>query len=294
MDGQRILMDVNSWLVKLSRGEVSLTPAMVDTMNADIKTSLLQEHTDEFRLRMSNLGRSTCQLQQEKMGSKRVPKREQQQSSIFAFGHMAEAWLVMVMRAAGVPITSEQETVELKVGGSLIKGTMDLTIKYNEDVVWDIKSASDYAFKKFKSGFDAVHDSDPFGYIDQGFGYGKAAKKRFGGWIVINKNTSEICVCETPMVTDQLEKESMERIKTTIKTIESDAPFKRGYDDEPETFRKKVTGNRKLAFACEWCDFRESCWEGVTHRPSVMSTAMEPPWYYYTELNNLNEEEEAV
>lgn len=287
MHGSIILSQIDDYLIKMSRGEITLTEEQVDTLTADIKVSLLRKHKEGFTLRMSNIGRALCQLQMEKKGTQRVPKREKQQSSIFASGHMAEAWLMMIMRGAGVPIVAEQADVKLHIAGDDINGTLDVTIDYtgNDEIVWDIKSASDYSFSKFKDGYGSVADNDGFGYVGQGFMYSKAYGKPFGGWIVINKNNGEICVCEAPLVQDTEMELAFSASEKTKIALDTNAPFVRYFEEEEEKFKKKLTGNKKLCFNCVWCDFKDACWDGLIHEPTVFSTAKNPAWQWYTEIN---------
>ena len=292
MHGQIILTQIETWLTKLSREEVELTEEMVDLMTDDIKLSLLRPQKRGFTLRMSNLGRPFCQLWWEKSGAVKVPKREKQQASIFAAGHMAEAWLMMVMKASGVPITDSQTYTKLMIAGDEISGTSDVLIKYDDEVLWDIKSASDYSFSKFKAGYGSVADNDAFGYVDQGFLYSKAQGLPFGGWIVINKNNGEVCVCEAPMLQDDAMAATFKRVEEKKTKLDTDAPFERCFEDEPETFNRKETGNRVLCFNCSWCDYKDACWPGVEHRTAIFSKAQNKPWKDYTEVNAEPDEDE--
>ena len=84
-----------------------------------------------------------------------------------------------------------------------MNGTLDIII---DDKVWDIKSASPYAFDhKFgeMGGYKKIKSDDAFGYITQGYLYSESVGKEFGGWIVINKASGEWTVCEAPIVQDE-------------------------------------------------------------------------------------------
>ena len=53
--------------------------------------------------------------------------------------------------------------------------------------VWDIKSASDWAFKnKFTNygGYEKIKEDDPFGYLMQGFLYSEDISLYVGAWDV--------------------------------------------------------------------------------------------------------------
>ena len=58
--------------------------------------------------------------------------------------------------------------------------------------VIDIKSASGYAFQKFKNG--TLADDDAFGYMAQLAGYEKAEGTTGGGFLAINKENGELAL----------------------------------------------------------------------------------------------------
>jgi hypothetical protein len=210
----------------------------------------------------------------------------------FLFGDIVEAIAMVVMESAGVNITSEQEGVSLEVGGINLKGTLDLTVEEDGvEAVYDVKSASPYAFdNKFAEwgGFHAIHEDDAFGYITQGYGYAEAKGLPFGGWIAINKVDGRWAVATPPMVDDEYRAEALQTIEGNIKALTTDAPFKRGYEDEPEIFPKmhkrrgEPTGNRILPKACGWCGHKEKCWTDVKQHPKAISKAKNPPMTWYT------------
>jgi hypothetical protein len=284
MHGQMILTQIEAYLVQLSRGDVKLPEKLVDELSKNIKTSLTRDHGDEFTLRMSNLGRPLCQLQMQKKGAERIPKREKQQSTIFATGHMLEAWLVMIMKAAGVPIVGEQTACSVDIDGNVISGTSDIIIDYgNDHAVWDVKSASKYSFSKFKEGYGAIEENDSFGYITQGEMYSEAHGMPFGGWVVVNKDNGEICVCETPI--NGMSAETYTVVASKIHVLDTNMPFKRCFEDIEETFYKKPTGNRVLPFACDWCDYKRECWPDLMMEPAIFSKAKSRSTVSYTEIN---------
>ena len=67
-------------------------------------------------------------------------------------------------------IVAKQKAVKLNINGSEVTGTLDLIIRdeTGQEKVWDIKSASEWAFK-FKytgyGGYEKIKEDDPFGYI---------------------------------------------------------------------------------------------------------------------------------
>lgn len=85
----------------------------------------------------------------------------------YSFGHILEAMLITLAKAAGHEVTGEQD--ELELDG--IKGHRDCVI---DGYVVDIKSSSSRGFLKFKDG--SIAQDDAFGYLDQLDGYLVASK----------------------------------------------------------------------------------------------------------------------
>lgn len=80
----------------------------------------------------------------------------------YAYGHILEALVICLAKAAGHEVTGEQDHVE--VDG--IVGHRDCII---DGCLVDVKSASSFQFEKFKTG--SIAQSDLFGYLDQLDGY---------------------------------------------------------------------------------------------------------------------------
>ena len=59
------------------------------------------------------------------------------------FGDLIEQAAMIIMKASGVEIQSEQTKTEYKLDDVTVNGTLDVEI---EDKVWDIKSASPESF----------------------------------------------------------------------------------------------------------------------------------------------------
>jgi len=278
-----IQAQIELYLQKLSRGEEYLPDAEIDALTKHINLKFKDEarRTNDFRMRVSNLGRPLCQLQMEQKGVNRTERQETFKPVKFATGGMLEAWLVAVLKSCGLPITSLSEKVSLEINGEEIQGELDLGI---DNAVYDIKTASAYSFRKYQDGFMSVYEDDPFGYVIQGFLYAAAKNQPFGGWIVVNKNTGEIVVCETPINREKYEREAILTAASRVDTLIKKKPFERQFEDIEEKFKKAITGNRKLPFTCAWCDYKFECWEKLTHHPVALSTAKDPKWEYYTHL----------
>jgi len=244
---------------------------------------------------LSQVGKPFCMLHADKMQWTKAP-----QSSNFkikmTYGDMTEVIAVAILEAAGVDIVSLNGRTVLNTDEGDIYGEYDLIIR-DEDgklTMWDIKSASRFAFEhKFKS-YEAMKNGDSFGYVSQLFGYTLAERKNYpdiqvGGWIAINKETGEMKVCAADPAD---ETEYQQKIIDTVKRYKAadNDNFKREFTDEEETWYKKPTGNRKLTGTCTFCDYRFTCWPDLEYRKKAKSKAKDA-YQYYTFYKEENEAE---
>ena len=98
-------------------------------------------------LRMSNLGKPDRQLWFDLNSEKTSGSIPESLYIKFLYGHLLEVLLLFFVRLSGHKVESEQK--EVKVDG--IVGHMDCVI---DGEVVDVKTASGYAFKKFKNNYD--------------------------------------------------------------------------------------------------------------------------------------------
>lgn len=288
MEGKLIKTKLNNYITQLGKKEVVIPDDLINEFAENVRERFLSK--DEERgptLRMSNLGKPLCQLQKDYENAERTGIHPHLAPVRFAVGDMLEQWLFMVMKAAGIKIQTELPC-ELELSGQLIKGTADVLI---HDKVWDVKAVSKFSFKKYgpEGGFEALYKDDPFGYVVQLMLYSKSLDKEPGGWIVINKDNGDIEVCEVPLSYQKYQDEAIQIAEEKVRAIIEKKPFKRCFEDEEETYYKKPTGNRKLCFNCQWCDYKNSCWPDLIYHPAAMSKAMDPKYEWYTELNNVVE-----
>ncbi len=233
----------------------------------------------EFRLRMSNIGRASCQLQQEQAGAPkgRMPYNHWVRMVI---GDCVEIIMRMVLEKSDVVVTSDGDDVSLDVDETNIRGTSDIDI---DGKVYDIKSASQYAFRnKWEDGFQGLYKEDDFGYVGQLYGYADAQKKEPGGWIVVDKSSGEIKVVEVD-ATDEQETFIRHNREQTVDVVSNNRPFRRCFDAEDETFFKNATGGKTLGRACGWCNFKSSCWPEAKYLPNPASKAKKTPYKWYVE-----------
>jgi hypothetical protein len=285
-----IIQKVQGFLSKVSKEGVELDPKLVDEFKEACVASIHKQFnpsSDEWRPRMSSLGRPLCQQKMERDG---VEKAIEYNAILrFIFGDLVEAISILILKAAGVNVEEEQKRVKLKLGKNEVNGTLDIII---DDKVWDIKSASPYAFDhKFgeMGGYKKIKSDDAFGYITQGYLYSESVGKEFGGWIVINKASGEWTVCEAPIVQDEDKKEFLQLARKNLNALVSGEKFKRCFSDTAETYKdeykqEKKTGNRLLPSICGFCDFKRKCWPDSIMHKKVGSTAKYPKTVWYSKL----------
>jgi hypothetical protein len=280
-----ILAQVQQYLSKSITEKVDMPDELIEEFGELAKNILRKRfkepRSDKFTIRLSNVGKPLCQLQQEASGAKgSTPGYDD--TFKFMLGDMTEALAVIIMKAAGVNIEATNQSVKLAIGGTKISGTYDVKI---DGKIYDIKSASKYAFKyKFgdRGSFSSIQKDDAFGYVAQGFGYAEADGSKFGGWIAINKETGEWAVTEVPEYDKDARLTALSLIDTNIRAIKSNKAFAKCFEDEEEFFRKKPTGNRTLGVTCEWCAFRSLCWPEAVKRPQALSKAAIPKMVWYS------------
>ena len=201
-----------------------------------------QLREDRNSLRMSNIGKPSCQTWHEINKSSKEPLTPDTRIK-FLFGDIVEALLIFLTKERGHKVTHEQH--EVKVDG--IKGHLDCKI---DDVTIDIKSASSYSFKKFKEG--TLSNNDPFGYIAQVSGYAHAEEDNEAGFLVMDKQLGKVTympVHEMDMI------DVPKRIKELKKIVEADTPV-RCFDAIPDG----KSGNMKLDINCSYCPYKDTCW----------------------------------
>ena len=290
----QILEKVQLFLKRATDDSVAVSEELVEEFGEMCKTAFRKQFTDKrnktFRARMSNIGRPLCQLQMEKSNTE--PEGQPYNNKMRnTFGDLIEALAVTIIRASGVKVDSVQKPVTFKFKNKKVHGTYDIEIGKS---IYDIKSASPYAFEhKFgdEGGFNSIVRDDAFGYLSQGYLYSESEKKRFGGWIVINKSTGEWLVTETPTEDSKYKKIALKMAKDNLDTLDEGKPFRRCVSDIEETFRKVPTGNKVLGIVCSFCSYKFSCWgkDKLQYLPQQQSKGKSPKWTYYTEVNNPRE-----
>lgn len=281
-------IQIAAFLQQAVSGNASMADEVIEQIASDVKDALHKQFNsgprDDFRMRMSNIGKPKCQLWFEKND----PESKEPQTPHFMInmilGDLVEAVFKGILRAADVPF-EDNASVELTLpGGQKIKGEYDMVMNGRVD---DVKSASDWAYKNKFQDLDSVERLDKFGYIAQLVGYATAAQKDVGGWWVINKNNGKFTYVDASSVQPQ---QVLQEVQDKVDYIEGDEPFERCFEPVPETYRRTPSGNMVLNSACKFCDFRRKCWPSLRTLPSKVSQAKDLP---YVDYISLKEDEDA-
>lgn len=274
-------LKLHQYMTDAANGKTEFSPETAMQVGSDVAAAIVRQFgsgksRDEFRLRMSNIGRPTCQL----WFDKNKPETALPKPSTFVMnmmiGDIVEAVFKGILTEAGVSY-DDTDTVSLPVGENNIKGSYDIVI---DDAVDDIKSASPWSYTNKFDSFESLSKGDSFGYVGQLAGYAKASNKKAGGWWVVNKGNGEFKY--VPATGLDVDKE-MEKINDTVSTV-NDNKFKRCFKPVPETYRGKPSGNFVLNDNCRFCDYRFECWPTLQELPSKVSQAKEPKTVAYIEV----------
>ena len=243
-----LIEDIYKNIQPICDGEsLDLSEEQIDKFGEDMKNVLRNWSSptvrdSRFTLRMSNVGKPLRQLWYD--------NKSEMDSSVtpitmikFLYGHILEEVVLMLARLSGHEVSDEQKEVTVND----VKGHMDCKI---DGEVVDVKTASSFAFKKFKYG--TLPDDDPFGYISQLSGYEQSEGTTGGGFLVINKETGEL----TFYAPDEFDKiDTSKRIKTIRKAFKSKTPPDKCYPEIPEGTK----GNMKIHRGCSYCPHKFVC-----------------------------------
>jgi len=270
---------INQYLENATSGKSTMSDETIKQIGADVMDAVKRQFgggnkRDEFRLRMSNIGKPTCQLWfQKNMPEKALPKPTTFVMNML-LGDIVEAAFKGILKEAGVKYEDKDNYVELELEDTTIKGSYDLVIN---DAVDDVKSASDWSYRNKFESYETLNASDPFGYVGQLAGYAKASGKKAGGWWVVNKANGNIkYVAANGLDIDS----EVTKLNDTVATV-NDNVFERCFNPVPETFRGKATGNTILNSNCKFCDYRHECFPTLEELPSKVSQARNKPIVQY-------------
>ena len=270
---------LHTFLQKALAGETTVDEAVIEQVGKDVADAVRKQFSsgsrDEFKLRMSNLGRPKCQLWFEKNDPEDKTPFPPHFLVNMMLGDIVEAVFKGLLRAAAVEFTDNGKVVLTLSDGTEINGEYDMVLDGKVD---DVKSASPWSYQNKFKDFETLAKGDTFGYVSQLVGYATAANKEVGGWWVINKANGEFKYVDAGSVDTASE---LQKIEETVKYIKEDKPFERCFEAIPETYRKKASGNLKLNTTCGFCAYKHKCWPDLQTLPSRVSTAKEKPMVDY-------------
>jgi len=273
---------LHQYMENAASGKSTMSGDTIKQVGMDVMAAVARQFgggnkRDGFGLRMSNVGRPTCQLWFEKNKPEEALPLPTTFVMNMMIGDIVEAVFKGLLKEAGVQYEDDAKVTLQLDDDTSISGTYDIVI---DGAVDDIKSASNWSYTNKFESFDTLRQGDAFGYVAQLAGYAKAADKRAGGWWVVNKANGEFKY--VPATGIDIDKE-VGHIQQTADTLDENK-FERCFDAVPEKFRGKETGNMVLDQNCVFCRYRFSCWPGLTERPAVASQAKQPKTVAYVSL----------
>ena len=161
------------------------------------------------------------------------------------YGYILEELLIVLSRLAGHEVVDTQK--EVTVEG--VKGHQDCVI---DGVLVDCKSASGRSFEKFEKG--RLERDDPFGYIAQISAYAEANDMDEAAFLVINKQSGEICLLPVHNLEMINASDRIKNLKTIVKSTD---PPPRCYSEVADG----MSGNYRLGTSCIYCSHKKECWK---------------------------------
>ena len=263
-----LVQDIYEVIEVLNKDEaIDIPEDMYEQFGRDMEDALRHWATPVERpkngLRMSNIGRPLRRLWYDLNTDQEKEQINAPTFIKFLYGHLLEVLLLFFVRLG-------------------IKGHMDSVI---DGEVIDVKTASGYAFKKFKDGTLAQNDS--FGYLSQLAGYEAAEQTNNGGFLVMNKETGELTV----FIPDDLEKPNITyRIKEVKQAMKKENPPEYCYSPIPDG----VSGNMKLPRDCTWCPHKFECHKDANDGQGLRTFAYAKGRVYLTQVEKLPNVQEII
>ena len=272
---------LHQYLEDAVAGNTTISADTIEQVASDIKDALQRQfgsdgRSGDFKLRMSNIGRPSCQLWYEKNKPEAAIPLPTTFVMNMMLGDIVEAVFKGLLKEAGVKY-EDSDNVTLKLSDDEIKGTYDIVMNGAVD---DIKSASNWSYTNKFQSYETLAESDGFGYIAQLAGYAKASGKQVGGWWVVNKANGDFKY--VPAKWMDVDKE-IEKVEETVAKLKENK-FERCFEPEEETWYKEKTGNLVLNKNCTFCSYRFDCWPEMKELPAVKSKAKEPKLVPYVKL----------
>jgi hypothetical protein len=269
----------------LNKGLEVIPPETVQRFMASAGgvTNKLKVHPvpSKFTLRFSNIGKPCVRrLWLESRHYNDKVEHSADNGFKFALGDLAEEYLIFLIELAGHKVELRQHEVTL----AGIKGHIDAVV---DGMLLDVKSASSFAFKKFKEGL--TEETDDFGYLTQLAAYFQEMRKlpevtdkTRAGFLVFDKTHGNIHL-DIHEFSDLNLEDFFEERKEIIKS--NDVPD-RAYKTKLDGYKKdKVlvpNGNEYLGSPCTWCPMKFKCYPGLRvfqgwDGPKYFTKIIKPP-----------------
>lgn len=269
---QKIVEDIYSKLDELNDKPLEISEDLIDNFGEAMKEAIRSWSTpqgrDGFSLRMSNIGRPMRQLWFEKQAEAKDKRLHASLFVKFLYGHLLEELLLLLVKMSGHKVTDEQKEVEING----IKGHMDCKI---DGEVVDIKSASGFSFSKFSKGL--LSEDDPFGYLSQLAAYEHAEGTNEGGFLVINKETGELCFYQP----EELDKPN---VKQKIKDLKHKLTLVNPPDFCYSPIPEGKSGNMRLPKNCTYCPHKFECHKDSNNGEGLRTFKYSKGLMYFTEV----------
>jgi len=249
-----------------------------DFMKEAMKDWLTPRANRKPSLRMSNIGNPERQLWYEMKSDPKDVAIPAPTMIKFLYGHILERVVLFLTELSGHEVTDEQK--EVRVEG--IVGHMDCKI---DGEVVDIKSASNFAFKKFSEG--TLPQNDPFGYLSQLAGYEYNEETSNGAFLTINKESGDLVVY-CPSNEDKPDIKS--KINKIQKQLKQDTPPPRCYKPVDDG----AYGNQKLPRECKYCQFKFKCHKDANDGAGLRVFKYYNELRYFTKVEKLPKVDEIT
>ena len=246
--------DINEVLLK----GTDITDEQADefgkNMSSLIKDRLQPRRQRKPSLRLSGIGKDDYQLWYEMNGYKHDQDLPPNVYFKFLFGDVIEEIVLTLAKLAGHKV--EEQQGEVIVEG--VKGHKDARV---DGVTVDVKSASTFAFKKFKqgtmldkpSGFDKQYLMQLASYIQGDAGKEGNVDDR-GAFLAVDKQNGHIALLE---VVDFFLPDAAERVKHVKEMVKAEAPPPCSYEPVPDG----KSGNMVLPAEGSYCPYKFQVWK---------------------------------
>lgn len=228
------------------QGRIEGLDDFLDEVKKAVIGHLTEDRKDTF-VRPSNFGK---QCQRSLWYDIHSPEPISNQLKLrFLTGHIMEALVLLLAKVSGHDVKDKQRRVEL----SGMTGSLDAIV---DNHLVDVKTASDFSFKKYLLGLHKSTDS--FGYIPQ-LSYYKAcvsdSVNEDAFLLVLNKNNSQLALVPVETLsTDEVASMANEAIAMAKEKAPPPIPYE---------IVTESNGNMTINKVCTFCEHKMKCYKGL-------------------------------